>query len=165
MNVYELIFATLVSILVIVTVPGLTKSEAQIGSFTNSSVNTSSVVTVSSSVTIPVSNQSIKSNEVTLKSAVIGFLNSGPNVLKTSDITQTNAKTKIDNQINNATQIVEGIEATNAIVGVEVGKALRSVISSTTQQGQSGLVTITTSSTCKPSILKITSCENIITIK
>ena len=128
------------------------------------SASGSSVVTVSLSVTVPVSNQTIKTNEGTLKSAIIGLLNSGPNIFKTSDNFQVSTKTKIANQINNATQNVEGIEATNAIVGVEIGKALRSVISPTSKQNYTALITVMASSTCKPASGAI-SCDNAISMK
>jgi hypothetical protein len=115
-------------------------------------------------VTVPVSNQTITTTEGKLRSAVVSSLNAGPNVLKTSENAQANTKSKITNQINNATQIVEGIEATNAIVGVEIGKSLRSVISENSQKTQAPLVTVTTSSSCKPAGTTV-SCENTISIK
>ena len=65
-----------------------------------------------------------------LKSAVLDFLNSGPNVLKSSDNTKVIIKTQIMNQISNDTQSVQGVEATNAIMGVEIGKALADIVSS-----------------------------------
>jgi hypothetical protein len=122
-------------------------------------------VSVSSSISIPVSNETIKTNEATLKSAVVGLLNSGPNILKTSDNYQLNVKTKITNQMNNTTQNVEGIEATNAIVGVEIGKGLRNVISSTAQQNHTSLITVTTSSACNPAANSVVSCNNTVLIK
>ena len=128
-------------------------------------VSEKSIVTVSSSVTVDVHNQTIKTKEATLKSAVIGFLNSGPNVLKTSDGYQVGTKTKISNQINNSTQSVEGIEATNAIIGVEIGKALKSTVARGSQSNQSDTITVATSSTCKPVADKSIACDNIITIK
>jgi hypothetical protein len=129
----------------------------------------SSVASVSSSVSVPASNETIKSKEGTLRSGVVSFLNSGPNILKTSDIYQLATKTKIINVVNNATQNVEGVEAMNAIVGIELGKALRSVISSDNQTNDKGLITIATASTCKPSSgdssVNNISCDNTITIK
>ncbi len=112
-----------------------------------------------------VSNQSLKTKDGMLRSSVINFLNSGPNVLKTPETAQPDVKSKIVNQINNDTQSVEGSEATNAIIGVEVTKALKSLVSSSDKPNQSSIVTIQTSSTCKPLTVKSISCENTVTIK
>lgn len=124
--------------------------------------NGTSLVSVSASVKIQVSNATLDIKEKMLRTAVSTFLNSGQNVLKTSASDLPIVKTKIANQINNATQSVEGTEATNAIIGVEVGKALKTVISPTTH---TGFLTVMTSSTCKPAASKSISCDNIITIK
>lgn len=129
------------------------------------SSDSDSVVSVSSSVTVQVSNETLKVKDGMLKSAVVGFLNSGPNVLKTPVSSQPNVKTTIKNQVNNATQSVEGIEATNAILGIEVSKALKTMVTNSDKPGQSALVTIQTSSTCKPSTVKLISCENSVTLK
>ena len=130
----------------------------------NSSDNGKSIVSVSASVTVQVSNESLKAKDSMLKSSIIGFLNSGPNVLKTAQTDQPNVKSKISNAINNATQDIQGIEATNAIIGVEISKALKSLVSSS-QPNQSALVTIQTSSTCKPSGAVSISCQNTVNIK
>ena len=83
-------------------------------------------------------------------------------LLKASDADIPVVKTKITNRVNNAVQDVEGIEATKAIIGVEITKALKSKIPSS---NQSVIVTIDTSSTCKPSNIKLISCQNSVTIK
>ena len=140
-------------------------AQSQPVSSNNTSSNVTSVVSVSASVVIPVSNETLDIKEKMLRTAVSSFLNSGLNVLKTSDSDLPIVKTKISNQINNAIQNVEGTEATNAIIGVEVGKALKSVISPTAQKTHAGFVTVMTSSTCKPAAGKSISCDNIITIK
>lgn len=123
------------------------------------------VASVKTSVTVEVSNESLKSNNIRLGNAMVGFLNSAPNVLKTSDIDHQIIKTKINNQINNDTQSIEGIEATNAIIGIELIKALKTVNASSYNLNQSGLITVETSSTCKPAVTKGISCDNTITIK
>ena len=121
------------------------------------------VVKVSSSVAVDVSNSTLKIKDGMLRSAVSSFLNSGPNVLKTSVTNQPLVKTKIDNKINNVTQSVQGAEATNAIIGVEVSKALKTLVLSF--GNSTGVVTVDTSSTCKPSASKSISCDNTVTIK
>ncbi len=131
----------------------------------NTSSNGTGVVSVSASVVIQVSNETLDTKEKMLRTAVSSFLNSGQNVLKTSDSDLPIVKTKIANQINNAIQNVEGTEATNAIIGVEIGKALETVISPATQKSHAGIITVMTSSTCKPAAVKSISCDNIITIK
>lgn len=140
--------------------------QAQTGTSGSSKAsNANSVVSVSSSVSVPVSNDTLKAKDGMLRTAVNSFLNSGPNVLKASPNDQPSVKTKIVNEINNATQNVEGIEATNAIVGIEVSKALRSEVSANTNPAQSSIITIQTSSTCKPTVSKSIICDNIVTIK
>ena len=142
---------------------------AQSQSFNSASKTTSgdgkSVVSVSASITVQVSNESLKAKEGMLRSSVIGFLNSGPNVLKTPESDQANIKSKIVNQINNATQNVQGLEATNAIVGVEVSKALKSLVASSDKPNQTALVTIKTASTCNSITVGPTSCDNTVTIQ
>jgi hypothetical protein len=121
-------------------------------------------VTVSSSFSVGLSNQTIKIKDGMLRSAVIGFLTSGPNVLKMSPTDQPVVRTKIVNQISNATQSVQGVEATNAIVGVELSKALKILVGSTTKPNQSVVVTIETSSTCKP-LGSMVTCDNTVNIQ
>lgn len=141
------------------------QSQSTIGPSKITSDNGSNVVSVSASVTVQVSNDSLKAKDAMLRSSVVGFLNSGPNVLKTTETTQPIIKSKIANQINNDTQIMQGIEATNAIIGVEISKALKSVVSSSDKPNGSAIVTIQTSSTCKPTSVKSISCDNTVTIK
>lgn len=127
--------------------------------------NGNSVVSVSTSVTVQVSNASLKTKDAMLKSSVTNFLNSGPNVLKTPQTSQPEVRSKISNEVNNQTQEIQGIEATNAIIGVEIGKALKTVVSSIRDSNQSALVTIQTSSTCKPLGTSSISCQNTVKIK
>lgn len=128
------------------------------------SINTNNLVSVSSSVTLHVSNQTFKANQGILRTAIIDFLNSGPNIFKAADSNQL-IKTKLSNQVNNVTQIVEGLEASNAIVGVEITKALTALISSSKNQTQGEIITVQTSSACKQIAANSTSCENNIVLK
>jgi hypothetical protein len=140
-------------------------ANAQIQQGLSSSTNTlnqSSLVLLNASVSVPISNETIKIKEGMLRSAVISLLNSVANVLKGSDADVPVVKTQIINQINNAIQDIQGTEATNAIIGVEINKALRGKISTS---NQSSMITIDTSSNCKPSDDKIISCENSVTIR
>lgn len=121
-------------------------------------------VSVSSSINLQVSNETVKSKEVLLRGSIVNFLNSGPNVLKTSNDGQTVVKSKIENKINSDTQNVEGIEATNAIISVEIGKALKTLVSSSNQPNQTEVITIKTSSTCTPSNPNTISCVNSVAI-
>lgn len=149
------------------TTSGLINAQTKPGGGISSSgiTDASSVVSVSSSVTVQVSNETLKIKDGMLRSAVGNFLNSGPNVLKTTETDQPQVKSKISNEINNDTQNVQGIEATNAIIGVEVSKALRTAVSNSEKPGQAAIVTIQTSSTCKPFTVKAISCDNTVTIK
>lgn len=124
-----------------------------------------SIVSVSASVTVQVTNESLKAKDGMLRSSVFGFLNSGAGILKTSVSDQPTIKTKISNQVNNATQSVEGAEATNAIIGVEISKALRTVVSSSDKPNQTASVTIETTSKCKPVQIGSILCENSVKIK
>ncbi len=134
-------------------------------SSTTSATKAGDSVSVSASVTVQVTNESLKTKDGMLRSSVISFLNSGPNVLKTLATDQPIVKTKIVNQINNVTQSVQGLDATNAIIGIEVSKALKTIVSSTDKSNQEGTVAIQTSSTCKPMNTKAISCDNTVTIK
>lgn len=133
-------------------------------SFKTKSETGNSVVSLSSSISVPISNETLKIKNGMLVSSVISFLNSGPNVLKTQNNDQTNVKTKISNKINNDTQNVEGAEATNAVIGIEIGKALKTIISTLNTPNQTAMVTIETSSTCSPG-MPLISCENTMTIQ
>jgi hypothetical protein len=147
-----------------------TTTYAQITNTTSSSSETASgseksIVSINAKMTVQISNDTVKTKEAMLRTAVVGFLNSGSNILKTSDAGQLITKTKITNEINNTTQSLEGAEATNAVFGVEISKALKSAVSSSNAPGQMHTITVETSSTCKPSDTKSTTCENTIGIK
>lgn len=129
----------------------------------NSPSSSANVVSVSASVGVQVSNATMKAKETMLRSSVISFLNSGPNVLKTSANDQADVKSVIQNKVNNDTQNVQGVEATNAVVGVEISKALRNVVSSTSSPNQTVVVTIQTTSSCKSA--QTTTCDNTVIIK
>ncbi len=105
-------------------------------SATTSATKAGDSVSVSASVTVQVTNESLKTKDGMLRISVISFLNSGPNVLKTVATDQPIVKTKIVNQINNVTQSVQGLDATNAIIGIEVSKALKTIVSSTDKSNQ-----------------------------
>ncbi len=117
---------------------------------------------VSSSLTVQVSNETIIG---VLTPAVFNLIYSGASIFKTSDSDKLIMKTKIDNQINNATQNVEGTDAANAIIGIEIGRAVRSVISPTADKHQTGPITIDTSSICKLMAVKSITCDNSVKIK
>jgi hypothetical protein len=145
-------------------------SYAQFHNPTNTPSNTTPVeqnvlVSVNSTVTLPVTNQTFKSNQGTLRSVTIDLINAGPDVLKTSDENKITIQTKITNHINNDTQVVQGVEATNAIIGVEINKGLTGIVSSTHNQSQGGIVTIQISSTCKQTAANSIFCENTLVLK
>ena len=94
------------------------------------------------------SNDTYKAKSAMLTSAVTNFLNSGPNVLKTDASSKALVQSKILNQFVNNTQTLEGTEATNAIIGVEINKAMRSVISSLSNSNQTSTVRIDTFTRC-----------------
>lgn len=143
------------------TVYAQSQSNAVKSSNTTSAIG-NGLVSIATRVSVPISNQTIKVVEGMLKSALNDFFKSGADVLKASDSDLPIIKTKIVNQVNNAVQNVEGTEATNAIIGVEINKALKS---KTTSSNQTATVTIDTSSICKPSDIKLISCDNSVTIK
>lgn len=125
-------------------------------------IKQSTVISVNSSITAEVTNETLKAKNDILRSAVFNLLNSGPNILKTPGGDQPPIKTKIINRINNDSQNVEGIEASNAIIGVEINKALKSITSALDKSIQDGIVTIETSSICNP--VKSISCVNLVTL-
>jgi hypothetical protein len=124
-----------------------------------------SMVSLNASIRVEVDNQSLKTKNVMLGSAVVALLSTGQAVLKTPDSSQPIVKTQINNQINNSTQSVEGTEATNAILGIELLKALNTVNSSSYNQNEPGVITVDTSSTCEPSVMDLISCDNSIIMK
>lgn len=134
------------------------------GASPSTSASGNNGASVTTSVTVEVKNETLKIKNGILTSALNGFLNSAPDVLMTSDNDQVVVKTKIENQINNNTQNVQGTDATNAIIGVEITKALKSLVSSSGKSNQTAFVTIESSSTCKPSTTNLISCENTIKI-
>lgn len=120
---------------------------------------------ISATLTLDISNETLKAKTDLLWSSVVGFLSSGPKILKSPATTDPVVKTKITNKINNETQTVEGVEATNAILSVEITKALRTVNSSSFTANRTGIVTIDTTSLCKPSDVKSIACQNNVEIK
>jgi hypothetical protein len=121
-------------------------------------------VKVSATANVDVSNSTLDAKDKMLRTAVTGFLTFGPNVLKANPSDQPVVKTKIFNKLTNTTQTVEGIEATNAVIAVEITKALEGSIASSVKANQSSIVTLETTSTCNPINLEI-SCENSVSIK
>lgn len=157
---------TLLLALMIGSSSGIVHSQIQppTPSFSNVNPNIDkTVVSVNSSLTIQVSNKTLDMNQKTLRSAIINFLSSGPGVLKSSEKEQVLVKSKIVNQINKDTQNVEGTEATNAIIGIELGKALSTLVSSQAQN-ISKIITVQTGSICRPSATESISCENTVVV-
>jgi hypothetical protein len=152
-----------------ISIESIQSVEAQsFGNENNSSTtseNRNSGVSVGANLTVEVNNDSLSAKNKMLGTAIIGFLSSGPTILKTPNTPQPIVNTRINNQINDTTQSLEGVEATNAIIGVEINKALKSVNSSSHNLNQTGVVTVEISSTCEPSGVKLISCNNVITIK
>ena len=52
-----------------------------------------------------------------------------------------------------------------AIIGIEIGNAVKSVISSTNKHNQIGIITVDMSSICKSPAVKSIACENTVKIK
>lgn len=152
----------------ILIVTGVVNAQSSTSTDTASKTNSSSqrnTVSVSASVTIEINNATYKTKETMLKAAVTGFLTSGPNVLKKTPTDQPSVKTKIINKLTNATQAVEGVDATNAILGIEMSRGLKIVNSSSWNQKQPGIIGVDTSSTCKPSGSGLITCDNSVTIR
>lgn len=122
------------------------------------------LVSVNATVTLDVGNDTYKTRTGILTSAVVNFLKSGPNILTMSGSINTVVKTQIVNQINNSTQSLEGTEATNAIVGVEIGGAIKSLISSLDKPNQTAIVSIDIFTKCAP-LGSSANCFNNIMIK
>jgi hypothetical protein len=120
---------------------------------------------ISATFTLDISNETLEDNNYVLWSSVVGVLSSGPNVLKTSATTSPVFKTEIANKINNDTQTVEGVDTTNAVLSIEIIKALKTVNSSSYSANRTGIVTIDTTSLCKPSDAKSITCQNNVEIK
>jgi hypothetical protein len=117
---------------------------------------------VSASVMVQVKNETITG---VLTPAVFTLINSGASIFKTTDSDKLNVKTKINNEINNVTQNVVGTDAALAIIGIEIGSAVKTVISSADKHNQTGIITIETSSMCKLLAVKSIACENTIRMK
>jgi len=100
-----------------------------------------------------------------LRSTVFSLLNSHTIGLATADCDQSIVKTKITNEINNESQNVEGADATDAIIGVEINKSLKYVVSSLKMPNQTTTVTAETYNACKRIALKSVLCENTIKLK
>jgi hypothetical protein len=120
---------------------------------------------ISATFTLDISNDTLEDNNYVLWSSVVGVLSSGPNVLKTSATTAPVFKTKIVNKINNGTQTIEGVDTTNAVLSIEIIKALKTVNSSSYSANRTGIVSIDTTSLCKPSDAKSIACQNSVEIK
>ena len=81
------------------------------------------IASVSPSITVQGSNETLKVKEATLKNSAVDLLNGANDVLKTSDSDQVVTKTNI-NQKNNSRQNVESKEATNPTIEVETAHRL-----------------------------------------
>jgi hypothetical protein len=131
---------------------------------TTTSGKDNATVLVNSSVTTPIMFDTINTKGSALTSSIMAFVNLGPDVLKGSNSGLPNVKTKINNEVNNVTQTVEGIKSTEAIMRVEINKALASIIS-LLSANQTHTINIETFSICKPSATRSDSCDNAVTIK
>lgn len=160
-------FAFVLSISITYPITGVNAQSESSANFSSkiASDNASAGVTVSATASIAVSNATLTTKDKMLRNAVIGFLISGPNVLKITPTDEPVVQTKITNKINNTTQSVQGMEATNAIIGVEVSKALHSLISSSGKLNQTAILVVETSSKCKPSQVNLILCENTVTLR
>jgi hypothetical protein len=130
---------------------------------TNNSSTNGDKSQISASISLHIRNETLQVKIDSLWAAVVGFLNSGPNLLKVSATTDPIVKTIITNIINNTTQTVEGVEATNAVLSVEITRALRTVNSSLGVS--SNVVTVDTTSLCNPSGDNSIACQNNVTIE
>ena len=131
---------------------------------TTTSGNDNAIVLVNSNITVPVMFDTINTKGGALTSSIMAFVNLGPDVLMGSDSGLPNIKMKIDNEVDNITQTVRGTKSINAIMGVEITKALASIVS-LLAENQTDTITIETFSVCKPSVAKSDSCDNAVTIK
>ena len=164
MNQRRLIWGLVGLILSIAVWESATLAYGQLQSNKGGFADGKNIISVNASITVDVSNDTYKAKSAMLTSAVTNFLNSGPNVLKTDPSSKALVQSKILNQFVNNTQTLEGTEATNAIIGVEINKAMRSVISSLSNSNQTSTVRIDTFTRCMTLALG-TSCSNTIMIK
>lgn len=137
--------------------PGMVYSQVQ--QTAKSSLQNTAKVTAS--MMVQVRNETISG---VLTPAIFNLINSGPSIFKISDSDQLITKTRIDNRINNATQNVEGTDAAYAIIGIEIGRAVKSLISAD-KHNQTAIITIEASAMCNLVAVKFTSCENTVAIK
>jgi hypothetical protein len=121
-------------------------------------------LTNSSDIRASLTLQATNETDISLVSpAVNSLLNFGPFVFKTSEAYPLTMKTTIENQITNVTQNVEGTDTAYAVVGIELGKALRSL--SAANITDKDALTIQISSTCKPMSNVSATCNNLVQIK
>ena len=118
------------------------------------------IVYLNSSITLPIISETINTKGGVLTSSVMAFLNLGPDVLKGADNDLPNVKTKINNEVNNVTQIVMGAKSTNAVMQVEISKALASIVA-LLGADETDIITINAISICKT----YAACDNAVTIK
>lgn len=94
------------------------------------SENKAKMILANSSISLKVRNDTQATDYGRLKDTVISFLNLHSGITMTSDCEDARVKTTISNEINDEIQYLEGSETANAIVGVEITKALKSLVSS-----------------------------------
>lgn len=111
------------------------------------------------SIAVPVMSETIDNKGGVLTSSIMAFLNLGPDVLNGPDNDLPKVKTKIDNEVNNVTQTIEGTKSINGLMGVEISKALAKIVS-LLAPNQTDIINIVTISICKPSAAKSDSCDN-----
>lgn len=116
------------------------------------------------SIAVPVMSETIDNKGGVLTSSIMAFLNLGPDVLDGPDNDLPKVKTKIDNEVNNVTQTIEGTKSINGLMGVEISKALAKIVS-LLAPNQTDIINIETISICKPSAAKSDSCDNAVMIK
>ena len=116
--------------------PSLGFAQIQPNSTFATSAGVKNLVSVNASITLDLSNETAKERTGILTSAVGNYLKSGPNTLTMSATINPGVKTAIVNQITNSTQSLEGTEATNAILGVEIGGAIKTIVSSLDKPNQ-----------------------------
>jgi hypothetical protein len=134
----------------------LVEAGAQTPSTRNSTLASSDI---NAGLTLQAANETI--NSAVLSPAINSLLNLGPFVFKTSDSQQFSMKTKIENQVNNVTQNIEGTDAAYAVVGINIVNALKTLVNSMDQHQ----VTIHVTTTCKSMTIANTTCNNVVQIK
>jgi hypothetical protein len=129
------------------------------------SSNEKNSVSISSSIRVQVTNETLKAKDGVLRSAVGDLVSSGNNILKTPEGKDPITNSKIDNLISNDTQNVQGTDATNAILGIEISKAIKTANATSDKPNRTAVVPVDTLSNCKRSAINRISCENTVTIK